>query len=58
MSVDLRRRDVSVAKQRLQGTKVGPAGQQMGREGVAQDMRADPIGGNTCVGGERTDDLE
>src|SRR5574341_270768 len=41
MSVDLRRRNVGMPEHRLHGAQVGAAFEQMGREGVAQRMRAD-----------------
>ena len=43
MGIDLRRRDVGMAEQRLQHAQVGAARQQVRREGVAQDVRADPV---------------
>ena len=44
VGIDLRRRNIGVAKQRLEHAKVGPAGKQMRRKGVAQDVRTDPLG--------------
>jgi hypothetical protein len=41
MSVNLGRRDVSMAEQGLEHAQIGPALQQMRRKGMAQDMRAD-----------------
>ena len=43
MGVDLGGRDIGVAEQHLNGAKIRAALQQMGREGVAKDMRADPL---------------
>ena len=43
MGVDLRRRDVGMAEQRLQHAQVRAARQQVRRKGVAQDVRADPL---------------
>ena len=44
MGVDLGRGDIGVAEQRLQHAQVGAARQQMGGEGMAQDVRADAVG--------------
>ncbi len=41
VGVDLGGRDVSVAQQGLNHAQVGPAFQQVGGEGVAQDVGAD-----------------
>ena len=49
MGVDLRRRDIGMAEQRLQHAQVRPARQQMGGEGMAQDVRTDPVGRNSGV---------
>ena len=57
MGVDLRRRDVGMAQQRLQHAQVGPARQQMRGKGVAQDVRADPLGRDPGQPGQRADDL-
>ena len=42
--VDLRRRDVGVAEQRLKHAQIGAAREQMRGKGMAQDVRADPFG--------------
>ena len=39
VGVDLRRRDVGMAEQRLQDAQVGAPFEQVRREGVAQDVR-------------------
>ena len=56
--VNLRRRDIGMAEQGLEGSEIGAARQQVGRERMAQDMRADPVRGDAGVGGERANDLE
>ena len=42
--VDLRRRDVGVAKEFLHDAQVGPVLQEMAGEGVAENVRADLVG--------------
>ena len=44
MGVDLRGRDVGVAKQLLHRAQIGAPLQQMAGKSVAQDMRRDPDG--------------
>jgi len=56
--VDLRRRDVGVAEQRLENAEVGSAGKQVRREGVAEHMRAYALGRNAGVGSHLSHDLE
>ena len=56
--IDLGGRDIGVAEQGLQSPEVGPARQQVRREGVAKDVGADPIRSDTRVGGQRAHDLE
>ena len=43
MRVDLRGGDVGMAQQRLEDAQVRASSQEVGRKGVAQDMRADPV---------------
>lgn len=51
MGIDLRRRDVGVAQQGLDHPQVSAAFQQVGGEGVAQDVGADPGGVDAGVDG-------
>ena len=44
VGVDLGRADVGMAEQGLDDAQIGAALQQMGREGVADDMRRHPRG--------------
>ena len=53
MGVDLGGGDVGMAEQHLHRAQIGAAFEQMGGEGVAQDVRADPLGRDAGVGGER-----
>ena len=57
MGVDLGRRDIGMAEQHLHRPQVRPALQQMGSEGVAQHVRADPLGRDAGVGGKLADQL-
>jgi hypothetical protein len=52
MGVDLRRRDVGVAEEHLDGAKIGAAFEEMGGKSVAQHVRADPLGRDAGVGSE------
>ena len=58
MGIDLRGGDVGMAEQRLEHAEVGAARQQMRGKGVAQHVRADPIGRDARVSGHCADDLE
>ena len=51
MCVDLGSGDIRMAQQGLEHPEVGPAGKQMGRKRVAQDVRTDPIRRNTGQSG-------
>jgi len=42
-----------MAEQHLHGPQVGAMVQQVGRESVAQDVRADPVGSYSSVSRER-----
>ena len=52
MGVDLRRRNVGVAEQGLHDAEVGAIVQEVAGEGVAEHVRADPVGRNAGIGGE------
>ena len=49
MGVDLRRGDIGVAEQGLQGAQISAAFEQVGSEGVAQDVRRDALGRDAGV---------
>lgn len=51
MRVNLGRRNVGMAEERLEHAKVGSAREQMSGEGVTQHVRTDPVGGDS--GGKR-----
>ena len=55
--VDLRRRNVRMAEQRLDHAQVRSAREQMRRESMPQNVRADPLGRNAGVRGHDPDDL-
>ena len=46
VGVDLRRRDVGMAEQQLDDAEVGAVVEQVGGEGVAQDVRRQLVGGD------------
>ena len=50
--------DVGMAQHRLQSAQIRPPFEEMSRECMTQDMRADPFGRNTRVGGKRAEQLE
>ena len=52
MGIDLSRGNIGVAQELLQGAQVGAAVEQVAREGVAQDVRADALGIEAGFDGE------
>ena len=58
MSVDLRGRNIGMAKHSLQGAQVRAPGKQMRGESVAKDMRADFGSIQARLGRELLDNLE
>ena len=58
MRVDLRRRDIGVAEQRLEYAQVRSARKQVCREGVTKHVRAHTLRANSGIGGHGPDDLE
>ena len=58
MGVNLGRRDIGMAKHRLERAQVGSARQQVGSEGMAQDVRANPFGSDPRLPRQPAHDLE
>ena len=57
MRIDLRRTDVAMPQQALQGSQVGSSFKEMGCKGMAQDMRADICRVDPCPDSMFLDDL-
>ena len=53
MGVDLRGRDIGMAEQCLHDAQIGAVLQQMARKGVPQNMRADGLGSQAALYGQR-----
>jgi len=56
--VDLGRRDVGVTEQRLKNAEICAAREEVRRERMAKDVRANAIGRDARVGGHLPHDLE
>ena len=57
MRIDFGRRDIGVPQHRLQRAQVSAAFEQVRRKGMAQDVRAHPIGRDPRLRRERLDEL-
>src|SRR3954465_3300695 len=57
MGVDLSGRDIAMAEQHLTRAEVGAPFEQVGGEGVAKDVRADPVGRDAGSGGKLPHEL-
>ena len=53
MRIDLGRRDIGMPEHLLQRPQIGAPREQVSRERMAQDVRADAVGRDPRLGGER-----
>ena len=56
--INFSRRDIGVPQHRLKRAKISAAFEQMRCKGVAQDMRADSLGRNSCLCCKRAEELK